>query len=225
MQFFHHYSIRRYTAAILDTFNDMHIVRFKDDGTVDRDVTIPITFATKQKAFEMTSDDFTKFREQKYNVLPRLSLSFDGLTKSPERETNKLNKTMKFNDDRQTMTYTYNSVSYSFDFTIYILTDSFTELTMLIEQIVPMFNPTYSIMIKDMDFLNDYRSVPLRLNDITTDLDMDLGMDDDIRLCNATLTFSIDANLYPPIKDGKIVNHVITNLYDDISKIIPKGEL
>jgi hypothetical protein len=203
----------------------MHVVRFNDDGTVGRDVTIPITFASKQKAFELTSDDFAKYREQKYNVLPRLSLSFDGMSKAAEKETNKLNKVMKFNADGKTLTYTYNSVSWNFDFTVSILTDSFTELTMLVEQIVPMFNPTYSIKIKDMDFQEEYRSVPLRLNDVSWDLDMDLSMDDDIRFCNATLSLSIDANLYPPIKDGKIVNHVITNLYDDLSKITPKGEL
>lgn len=225
MQFFHHYTFRRYTSAILDTFNDMHIVRFHDDGTVDRDVTVPITFASKQKAFELTTDDFSKYREQKYNVIPRISLSFDGLTKSAEKETNKLNKSMKFNEDGKTLTYMYNSVSYSFDYTISILSDSFTELTMLLEQIIPMFNPTYSIKIKEMDFQTEYRSVPLRLNDVSVDLDMDLGMDDDIRFVNATLSLSIDANLYPPIKDGKIVNHVITNLYDDLSKITPKGEL
>jgi hypothetical protein len=119
----------------------------------------------------------------------------------------------------------YNSVSYNFDYTISILSDSFTELTMLLEQIIPMFNPTYSIKIKEMDFQTEYRSVPLRLNDVSVDLDMDLGMDDDIRFVNATLSLSIDANLYPPIKDGKIINHVITNLYDDFSKITPKGEL
>lgn len=225
MQFFHHYTFRRYTSAILDTFNDMHIVRFNDDGAVDRDVTVPITFASRQKAFELTADDFSKYREQKYNVIPRISLSFDGLSKSAEKETNKLNKTIKFNDDGKTLTYTYNSVSYSFDYTISILSDSFTELTMLLEQIIPMFNPTYSIKIKEMDFQTEYRSVPLRLNDVSVDLDMDLGMDDDIRFVNATLSLSIDANLYPPIKDGKIVNHVITNLYGDVSKIIPKGEL
>lgn len=225
MQFFHHYTFRRYTSAILDTFNDMHIVRFNDDGTVDRDVTVPITFASRQKAFELTADDFSKYREQKYNVIPRISLSFDGLSKSAEKETNKLNKTIKFNDDGKTLTYTYNSVSYSFEYTISILSDSFTELTMLLEQIIPMFNPTYSIKIKEMDFQTEYRSVPLRLNDVSVDLDMDLGMDDDIRFVNATLSLSIDANLYPPIKDGKIVNHVITNLYDDVSKITPKGEL
>jgi hypothetical protein len=203
----------------------MHIVRFNDDGTVDRDVTVPITFASRQKAFELTADDFSKYREQKYNVIPRISLSFDGLSKSAEKETNKLNKTIKFNDDGKTLTYTYNSVSYSFEYTISILSDSFTELTMLLEQIIPMFNPTYSIKIKEMDFQTEYRSVPLRLNDVSVDLDMDLGMDDDIRFVNATLSLSIDANLYPPIKDGKIVNHVITNLYDDVSKITPKGEL
>jgi hypothetical protein len=203
----------------------MHIVRFHDDGTIDRDVTVPITFASKQKAFELTADDFSKYREQKYNVIPRISLSFDGLSKSAEKETNKLNKTMKFNEDGKTLTYTYNSVSYNFDYTISILSDSFTELTMLLEQIIPMFNPTYSIKIKEMDFQTEYRSVPLRLNDVSVDLDMDLGMDDDIRFVNATLSLSIDANLYPPIKDGKIINHVITNLYDDFSKITPKGEL
>jgi hypothetical protein len=219
MQFYHHYSIRRYTSAILDTFNDMHITRFNNDGTIDKDVIIPIGFASKQKSFAFTDDDYTKYRESKYNVIPRIALSFDGMSRASEKETNKLNKSQKFNEDGKTLTYTYNSVSWSLEYTISILTDSFTDLTMLVEQIIPLFNPTYSIKIKDMDFHTDFRSVPLRLNDVSLDLDVDLGMDDDIRFCTATLSLSIDANIYPPIRDGKIVNHVITNLYDNIDKV------
>jgi len=223
MNYFHHYSIRRYTAAILDSFNDIHIKRFKPDGTVDNDYIVPIKFGSAQKAFMLSEDDFMKYREAKYNVLPRISLSFDGMTKANNRETNKLNQVM-FLDNNSNLKYTYNSVSYNLEYSLNILTDTFTDLTIILEQIIPLFNPTYNLKIKDMDFHDEYRIAPLRLTGISTELDVDLTMDDDIRLCSGIISFSIDANLFPPIKDSKIIYHIRTNFYDGYEEI-PKGNL
>jgi hypothetical protein len=216
--------MRRYTSALIDTFNDLHIKRFKNDGTVDNDYIVPVKFGSAQKAFTLSEDDFSKYRESKYNIVPRIALSFDGMSRASERDTNKLNKTIKFHSDEKTLTYSFNSVSWTMDFTLSILADTFTDLTMIIEQIVPMFNPTYSLKMKDLDFHDEYRNVPLRLSGVSTNLDIDLSMDDDIRFVTAELNLSIDANLYPPIKDGKIINHVILNLYDGVEPI-PKGDL
>ena len=224
MNFFHHYSMRRYTAALKDTFNDIHVVRYSDTGVKENDFIVPISFSSPQKAYALTQDDYTKYRESRYNVIPRMSLSFDGMNRAVERETNKLNKTIKISEDGKNTTYTYNSVAWNLDFTIHILSDSFTELTMIVEQILPMFNPTYTLKMKDIEFHNEYTNIPVRLNGVNWNLDMDISMDDDIRFVGAELSLSVNANIYPPIKDGKIINHVIAKIYDGFDPI-PEGEL
>jgi hypothetical protein len=216
--------LRRYTAALKDTFNDIHVKRFSETNIEESDYIVPISFASAQKAYTLTDDDYTKYRESKYNVLPRMALSFDGMSKAPERDTNKLNKTLKINDDGKNITYTYNSVAWTFDFTLHILADTFTDLTMIVEQIVPMFNPTYTLKIKDIEFHSEYTNIPVKINEVSWNLDTDLSMDDNIRLVTAEISLSLNGNLYPPIKDGKIINHVIANVYNGFDPS-PKGEL
>ena len=215
MTYFHHQTIRRYTSALLDLFNDIHIVTYDetDPSVVTRDTIVPIKFASTQKAFQLEESEYQRLQSSDYNVLPRFSLAINSLSKTPEKQTNKQNKVEVENfvdANNKSMKWTYNSVVYDLGFDLNIIARTFTDLTIIIEQILPMFNPTYPLKIKDLTFHDKYRTVPIKLEGVEMDLDVDLAIDDNIRFVNATLSFSISTNIYPPIKE-----HVNVNLHSN----------
>jgi hypothetical protein len=217
MTYYHHQTIRRYVAAMTDLFNDIHIVQYDDvDPTiVTRDTVVPIRFSSTQKAHTFKESEYEKMQADDYNVLPRFSLGLSTLERKAESDTNKHNKVERqdFTDpNNKKMTWTYNSVSYNLNFELNILAKTFTDLTIIVEQILPMFNPSYPLKFKDMEFHDTYRTIPVKLNDVSFDLDVDLDFDSDVRFVNANLSFTIESNLYPPIKDSKIIEHLQVNL-------------
>ena len=216
MTFYHHQTIKRYTSAMLSLFNDIHIVRTDENGVVERDSVVPIKFASTQKAYTLADEDYDQLRESNYNVLPRFSLGISGMTAGKERDTNKLNKIGKLDvstDPNEKAIWSYNSVAYNIDFELSILAKTFTDLTIIIEQILPMFNPTYNMKFRDLDFHEEYRTVPIRLNGVDMDLDVDLDLDGDVRFVTATMSLTVEANLYPSIKESKLIHHVDAKLH------------
>ncbi len=202
--YFHHNTIRKYTLGLLDTFNNLQVERTltNDKGYVN----VPITFGSKDKAFVMTETDVEQWKTGNYNVLPRMSLSLLTINKDQKRDLNKLhtiNKTV----NGKTLTFQYNAVSYVFTYELAIATRSMTELTMLLEQILPHFNPTYNLLIKEMDIQEEPTLVPVSL--MSTDIDLPTNTSqDDIRICSAMLILDVRGNVYQPFTDTDMIESV-----------------
>src|SRR5574344_2165563 len=108
---FHHNTIRRYTLALLDFFNDVEI-QYKDSNGALVTKKIPIQYRNKEK-YEMMDKSFQQEISGNMEVLPRGTLNLTQMSRSSDRNTSKYNKFNKFKGDDiiQTM---YNPVPYDF---------------------------------------------------------------------------------------------------------------
>jgi hypothetical protein len=122
MDYFYHSSIKNYTIALLDLFDDIHIPRFNSDGELIEDIRVPIEFGSKEKAYELTKHDIENLHSGNVNVFPRMVLQFESMSKALDRNTNKMHKInkKKLNDDEDSLAYEYqyNGVAYDFEYTI-----------------------------------------------------------------------------------------------------------
>lgn len=210
MEYFYHNSIRNYTIAILDLFNDIQVPRYDEDGNRINDITVPIKMGNKDKAFILSDEDIENLISGNVFVLPRMALEFESMTKALERDTNKLHKINKKYLNELSYQYHYNAVAYDFNFIIHIATRTFSDATIIVEQIAPLFRPDITIKIQELDIQDEPTSVPVTIGDFSFTLPSDLG-EDDIRLIEVSVPITVKGNLYLPIKDASIIKNLEIN--------------
>lgn len=194
--FYHHNTIRTYTGALLNLFNDLE-VQYKNSSGEVTSRNIPVRFASKEKSKILDEYTMEQLTSGNYNVLPRASLSWSSLMRSEQRTTNKnLKINTKANED--TFEFLYNSVPYEFTYELSIICRGMNEATMIIEQVASRFNPIVNIDVYDATNLDEPTRIPVQLLDIGITPDEYEEISSNI----ITISFglSLKGNIYPPIK-------------------------
>ena len=193
---FHHGTIRKYTAAMLDLFNDLEI-QYQDSNGNTRARNIPIKYSSKEKYKELDNYSAEQLTSGNVNVLPRAALALSTMIKAEQRIQNKNLKIGKVKQENA-FEYMYNSVPYEFTFELAIICRGMNEAAMIIEQIAPKFNPTVNIDVWDAENLDEPTRIPVRLLDVSVENNEYDELSSNLVTVNIGL--SIMGNLYPPIK-------------------------
>jgi len=194
--FYHHNTIRTYTGALLNLFNDLEIQYKNSLGEITAR-NIPIRFATKEKSKILDEYTTEQLTSGNYNVLPRASLSWSSMQRSEQRTTNKhvkINTKAKENS----FEFLYNSVPYEFTYELTIMCRGMNEATMIVEQIASKFNPIVNLDVYDATNLDEPTRIPVNLLDIGVEPSEYEELSNNI--LNVTVGLSIKGNIYPPIK-------------------------
>lgn len=194
--FYHHNTIRTYTGALLNLFNDLE-VQYKNSVGEITSRNIPVRFATKEKSKILDEYSTNQLTSGNYNVLPRANLSWSNMIKAEQRTTNK-NVKINTKANENTFEFLYNSVPYEFTYELTIMCRGLNEATMIIEQIACKFNPIINIDVYDATNLDEPTRVPVTLLDIGIEPSEYEELSSNI--INVNVGLSIKGNIYPPIK-------------------------
>lgn len=220
--FYHHNTIRTYTGALLNLFNDLE-VQYKNSAGEITSRNIPVRFASREKSKILDEYTMEQLTSGNYNVLPRASLSWSSLMRSEQRTTNKnLKINTKANED--TFEFLYNSVPYEFTYELSIICRGMNEATMIIEQVASRFNPIVNIDVYDATNLDEPTRIPVQLLDIGITPDEYEEISSNI----VTISFglSLKGNIYPPIKTiERIKDFKIFLSENTTDKIVKKSVL
>lgn len=210
----HNHTLRTYSAALLDMFNELEVQSIQSDGST-KTKNIPISFSTREKSKIVTEATLEQLLSGNVNVLPRCSLSFIGLQKTPERT---LNKNLKTNTVKSSTSYEYswNSVPYNFQFNIVYQCRGMNQLSSIIEQIGPMFNPIVNIDVADAQNLNEPTRVPVKLTGM--DVDSEEYDETSSNIFLLTVSLEITGSLYPPIREIERIREFKMSIAEAISR-------
>ena len=194
--FYHHGTIRTYTGAILDLFNDLE-VQYKNSKGEISSRNVPVRFSSREKSSILDEHTVEQISSGNYNVLPRANLLWSAIVKSDNRTTNKHVKVnTKANEDN--FEFLYNSVPYELMFELAIVCRGMNEATMIIEQIAAKFNPIVNIDVYDAVNLNKPTRIPVTLLDIGISTD---GYEElSSNIISISCGLSVKGNIFPPIK-------------------------
>jgi len=193
---FHHNTIRRYTLALLDFFNDIEI-QYKDSNGALVTKKIPIQYRNKEK-YEMMDKSFQQEISGNMEVLPRGTLNLAQISRSSDRNTSKYNKFSKFKgaDIIQTM---YNPVPYDFTYDMSFICRGMNEACQIIEEIAPKFNPNIAIDVYDSELQDEPTRIPVQLSDINQEF---LGLDElSTNVIRVSCILQVNGWLFQPIKE------------------------
>lgn len=193
-----HGTISLYTAALLSFLRKIKI-EYLDENENLISKNIPIMYSSKEKARSLEFFNQKDFISGNVNLLPRGTLALVSIMK---REDALLNRNIKINKVKNingSFEYAYNSVPFSFIYEFNIFCRGMSELTSLIEIIMPKFNPNLSLDVYDVANLDEPSRVPLKLMDVSFQ-EVDEFSETSKNIWNLTFSMQIDGNLYQNIK-------------------------
>ena len=222
-QQFYHETTRKVVVAFGTLFNDIHLVRKDNSGTIQQSMKVPLAYGPRQKYLVRLADD-PDLSKQTAVTLPRIGFEIAGMSYDPSRKLQRVQKFKKVKGAKASQLDTqYMPVPYNIDFELYILSKQSDDALQIVEQILPYFQPDYTVTINDNTDMGIKRDVPVILNNI--------GYEDDYqgdfasrRAIIYTLSFTAKFYLYGPVTSSKVIKTVQVDQYTDLPDQAPKRE-
>ena len=212
---FYNQGMRKMTVAFGQVFNNIQIKRQGSDSTV-QSIRVPLAYAPKEKFLVRLDEQSNLENRQFATTLPRLGFEITGLSFDPSRKLNKMNKTIKVKEttDGKVNFFNYTPVPYNINFSLYSFTATAENGLMIIEQILPWFQPEYTVTMKAVPEMDIVRDVPIILNSVNYE-DSYNGEFTQRRAVIYTLNFTAKTYLYGPMNNSKVIKKVQDDLYTD----------
>ena len=222
-QQFYHETMRKVVVAFGTIFNNINIVRKNNSGTIIQKMKVPLAYGPAQK-FLTRLDNDPSLNKKVAVTLPRIGFEIANLAYDPVR---KLNRVQKFKKTKSSNTnkldVQYMPVPYNLDFTLYVMAKNSDDALQIIEQILPYFQPDYTITINDMSDMGIKRDVPIILGSVSYE-DNYQGNFEERRAIIYTLTFTAKFYLYGPVTSSKIIKTVQVDQYTDLPDNSPSRQ-
>lgn len=223
--YFYHSKTRKAVAIFGRLFNDLYVLRKNSSGDVISQVKVPLAYAPKQKFLDRIREQPNLQEDQQVAVkLPRMSFEINGIQYDAARQ---LTKTTNFTQaGTNTSRNKFNVfVPYIISFQLNVYAKNQDDALQIVEQIIPYFNPQYTLTIKPFDdFPNVKEDIPITLTSVDFADDYE-GAVEQRRTIIYTMTFDMKVNFHGPIKDTGVVTKTINKLDLNTSSIADSDTL
>ena len=166
--YFYNESMRRMTIGFGQIFNNIQIKRKDSSGNVVQSIRVPLAYAPKEK-FLARLDQQANLNEREFSVtLPRMSFEISGIQYDSSRKLTRVQKykTVKSGIDGKVMNFNYVPVPYNVSYNLYSFTASAEAGLQIVEQILPFFQPDFTVTVNAIPELNIKRDIPIVLNSV-----------------------------------------------------------
>ena len=200
-EYFYHQILRKTVIGFGTLFNNIQVRQTNDNGNVISVLKVPLAYGPIQK-FLARVEQQPNLNTPVQITLPRMSFEFTGLSYDTTR---KLTTTQTFLSksvtDGTDIRKTYMPVPYNMDFELSIMTKLNDDMLQIIEQILPYFQPSYTLTINLLDSIGEKRDIPIVLDNITMEDDYE-GDYTTRRALIYTLKFTAKIYLFGPVSSG-----------------------
>lgn len=207
-EYFYHEIFRRTIIGFGTLFNNITIKRTDNDGSLLTEFKVPLAYGPTQK-FLARLEQVPDLNKPVQFSLPRMSFEFTGLQYDTTR---KLTQTQSFlttsASNPNLPRKAYLPVPYNMDFELSIMTLTNDDMLQIVEQILPYFQPGFTITITLASEINEKRDIPVILNSISMQDDYE-GNYDTRRALIYTMRFTAKTYLFGPIQSTGVTNEII----------------
>ena len=222
-QQFYHETIRKIVVAFGTMFNNIQLVRKDNDGNIVQSMKVPLAYGPRQKFLVRLRED-PDLTKQVAITLPRLGFEIRNLSYDSTRKLNRVQKFRKTKSSKSNaLDVQFMPVPYNLEFELYILSKNSDDALQIVEQILPYFQPDYTLTVNDMADMGIKRDVPIVLNGITYEDDYE-GDFTTRRSLIYTLSFTTKFYLYGPVTSTGVIKTVQVDQYTDMPDKSPVRE-
>ena len=224
---FYHKKIRNTVIAFGTIFNNVNIKRLDSSGNPLQNIKVPLSYSPKEKFLARldAQQDLTGDDSKVAITLPRMSFEITGYSYDATRKLNKNQKITKVttNADTTKLNNQYMPVPYNVNFSLNVYTANSDDGLQIIEQILPFFQPDYTVTMIEDTTMDTKRDIPFILNSVDYE-DSYTGSLTSLRRIIYTLQFTAKVYLYGPISTSAIIKKVSADLYSDTGSNAPRVE-
>ena len=223
-QQFYNETMRKVVVAFGTMFNNINLVRMNSAGEVTQTMKVPLAYGPKNKWLARLREDPNQTKKVAV-TLPRLGFEINNISYDPSRKLNSVQKFKKVNNstDGKTMSQQYMPVPYNMDFELFVMAKNSDDALQIVEQILPFFQPDYTVTLNDNTDMGTTRDVPIVLTNVTYEDNYEADFLTR-RSIIYTLSFTAKFYLYGPVTDQKVIKTVQVDQYTDVQVNTPKRE-
>ena len=216
--------MRKVVVAFGTMFNDINLVRTNNAGEVIQTMKVPLAYGPKQKWLARLQED-PNITKKVAVTLPRLGFEIQTISYDSTRKLNSIQKLKKVNSSAQgkTMSQQFMPVPYNMDFQMAVMAKNSDDALQIVEQILPFFQPDYTVTLNDNTAMGTTRDVPIVLTNVGYEDNYEADMITR-RAIIYTLSFTAKFYLYGPVTDQKVIKTVQVDQYTDSKVNAPKRE-
>ena len=222
-QYFYNESLRKTIIAFGSLFNDIAITRKDSSGTEVQTMKVPLAYGPKQKFISRLTQD-PGATQSVALTLPRIGFEIQSFDYDPSRKLNRTIRQKKVSNasDKKLkqMSTQYTPVPYNMNFELFVMAKNSDDGIQIIEQILPFFQPEYTVSIKEVPEMDIVRDVPIVLNSIGYE-DSYEGDFQTRRAIIYTLAFTAKSYVYGPVTTAKPITKVQADTYSDLPATAP----
>jgi len=214
--YFYNESMRRMTIAFGQIFNNIQIKRKDSNDNVVQSIRVPLAYAPKEK-FLVRLDQQSSLENREFAItLPRMGFEITGISYDGSRKLTRIQKykTVKTGAEGKILNYNYTPVPYNISYGLYVFTATAESGLQIIEQILPYFQPDYTVTVNAIPEMNIKRDVPIILNGVQYE-DSYSGDFTTRRAVIYSLNFTAKTYLFGPTSTQKVIKETQADLYTD----------
>lgn len=224
--YFYHEIIKKTVIGFGTLFNEIHIRHSNSSGDGISDIKVPLAYGPMQK-FLARLEQQPELNQPVQIVLPRMSFEMTSIRYDSGRKTG-ITQTFKASDssDNDKIKKVYMPVPYNIGFELNILTKFNDEVLQIVEQILPFFQPSFTVTVDMTDVINEKKDVPIVLDSVSFRDDYE-GDFSTRRLILYTLQFTAKTYMFGPISDStdSLIRKVQVDMYAGTDTTTAKREM
>jgi hypothetical protein len=211
--YFYHEIMRKTVIAFGTVFNDIN-VRHQDSTNKDiSNIKVPIAYGPRQK-FLARLQQQPDLNKAVQISLPRMSFEMTSIDYDSTRKSG-VTQTFKAQDGKK-FKKVFMPVPYNLGFELNVLTKTQDDALQIVEQILPFFQPGFTLTIDLVKQIGEKRDIPLILQNISFTDDYE-GNYETRRALVYTFTFTAKTYMFGPIADSTdgLIRKVQLDYYSD----------
>ena len=197
-EYFYNEVLRRTIISFGTLFNSLTIKQTNSDDNITNVIRVPLSYGPTQK-FLARLEQQADLNKSTAITLPRMSFEFTGLTYDPTRKvTTTQSYTVKDPSDGSESKKVYMPVPYNMQFELSVMAKLNDDALQIVEQILPYFQPAYSLSVELVESIKEKRDIPVILENITMQDDYEVDYTTR-RVLLYTFRFTAKTYLFGPV--------------------------
>ena len=212
---FYHATTRKAVAIFGTLFNNLKVIRKDGNGNVLNQIKVPLAYGPKQKF--LARIDATSGSDASMALkLPRVAFEITNLTLDSTQKMQKRNQVIENHATDSNKKKTLNHiVAYDIGMSLYILAKNQDDGLQIMEQILPYFQPEYTVTITPVDGFQYKQDVPIVLTSVAIQDDYEGDF-----ITRRALIYQLDFNMkmkyFGPTKDQGVIKEINIDFNNDV---------
>ena len=216
--------MRKAVAVFGTIFNNINVIRTKADGTVLNQIKVPLSYGPKQK-FLARLDQSSGADASMAMKLPRMAFEITSLELDSTQKLSKRNVITESHASDVTKKKTIkHQVAYNINVSLFVMAKNQDDGLQVVEQILPYFQPEYTISMTPVSGFDYKQDVPIVLTGVTISDDYEGDMITR-RALIYQLDFTMKMKFFGPTGNQGVIRGIEVDLNGNVGNTLSLEEM